>query len=399
MRGRSETMKAIYIPVGATGHVLSSLPMVGELVKRGVAVTYFAPERYHALVKETGASFSPIPAVASKGGSIAAGADFLAGLPLVFLEEAKEVIDAILPVAQREQPDIVIADEMALAGRLVCAKLHLPLAMVFTSFAPCGAFSICRQWPVYPDTHPAREMAHRLADRLTELYGVPHLDLYEIFEGTGDINISTLTRDFQPAGDSFGSDFVFAGAQIAHRAGDPVFTPPDNGRPLLYTSLGSLFNNWRAFYSMLFPVVRDMELNVLCAIGPTLTPDDLGDIPANVTLLPFAPQLDVLAHADYFITHAGTGSAMEALHFGVPCLCVPQMDEQKLTASRLISLGAASASLERAAMTESALRSALTELIANPRYARRARAISREMQKENGREIAARAIIGFMHSR
>ena len=38
-------MKAVYIPVGATGHVLASLPMVGALVKKGVSVVYFAPER------------------------------------------------------------------------------------------------------------------------------------------------------------------------------------------------------------------------------------------------------------------------------------------------------------------------------------------------------------------
>ena len=39
-------MKAVYIPLGAAGHVLASLPMIGQLVQKGVDVRYFSPLRY-----------------------------------------------------------------------------------------------------------------------------------------------------------------------------------------------------------------------------------------------------------------------------------------------------------------------------------------------------------------
>ena len=174
-------MKAVYIPVGAAGHVLASLPMVDELVAHGVEMLYFAPEAFRAQVELTGATFCPMPAVAAKDDSVDCGQDFVAGLPLVFLGEADGVIDGILPTIESFAPEVILTDE-------------LPLIMVFTSFAPCETFSICRFWPEYTDAHPARAAARRIAERFTKKHGVRHLDVYEVFEGKDDFNISTLIR-------------------------------------------------------------------------------------------------------------------------------------------------------------------------------------------------------------
>ncbi len=385
--------KAAYIPVGATGHVFASLPMIGELVHRGVEITYFAPTRYRAQVERTGARFIEIPAVAARG-PVAGGDDFIAGIPLVFLGEAEGVIHHILPVLEAQPPDVILCDQLALAGRLAAAKLKRPLIMVFTSYAPCADFSVCMGWPQYPDTHPARAAALRMAADFSQAYGVSLLTVREIFEGTGDFNISTLSRVMQPAGDAFGPDFYFAGAQIAPRAGDGEWTPPDSERPLLYTSLGSLFNDWPAFYEMLFPVVREMELDVLCAVGPTF---DM-PVPQNVTALPFVPQLDVLQKASGFITHAGTGSAMEALYFGVPCLCVPQMEEQHFTAERLLALGAACGVLPRQALTQDALARGIKTLLTDEALRARCKALSCSMHEDGGAAGAAEAVLRFMRA-
>ena len=52
------------------------------------------------------------------------------------------------------------------------------------------------------------------------------------------------------------------------------------------------------------------------------------------------PQLDVLAHADVFITHAGMGGAGEALWFGVPTVAIPQAVDQFANAAQLEAIGA-----------------------------------------------------------
>ena len=390
-------MKAAYIPVGAGGHILASLPMVTELVKKGVEVDYYAPESFRTQAELTGATLRPFPEVTQCYSNPYMGKEeFLAVIPLVFLGQAKEAIGAIMEQITVHQPDVIISDSLAVAGRLAAWKLNKPLIIMFTSYAPGKDFSIFRTWPEFPGS-PARAEAAKFAEEFQKEYGGKLLTPQEIFEGTGDFNLCTLTRSFQPGGEHFGDDFFFAGAQIAARAGDGSWKAPDNGKPLLYTSLGSLFNNWPEFYQMLFAVVKELDINVLCSIGKTIKPEDLGEIPENVTLMAFTPQLEVLKHTDYFITHAGTGSVMEALYFGVAMMSIPQMDEQIFTAKRMLELDLASSMMLKPEVTEESLRKALHELIENPKYKRNAEAMSKEMQSEGGCERAAQAVIDYVN--
>jgi UDP:flavonoid glycosyltransferase YjiC (YdhE family) len=52
------------------------------------------------------------------------------------------------------------------------------------------------------------------------------------------------------------------------------------------------------------------------------------------------PQLDILAFADVFITHAGMGGTVESLWFGVPTVSVPQAVDQFTNAAQLEAIGA-----------------------------------------------------------
>ena len=83
--------------------------------------------------------------------------------------------------------------------------------------------------------------------------------------------------------------------------------PPDNGKPLLYSSLGTAFNNWPEYYPILFDAVRDLDINVFAALG-SIDPASLKNIPANVEVGQMVPQLDILSQASVFITHAGMGA-------------------------------------------------------------------------------------------
>jgi MGT family glycosyltransferase len=67
--------------------------------------------------------------------------------------------------------------------------------------------------------------------------------------------------------------------------------------------------------------------------------DELGPLPPNVEVHTRVPQLDVLRHASVFLSHAGMGSTMEAMYFGVPLIVVPQMVEQEINAARVVELG------------------------------------------------------------
>lgn len=120
-------MRAAYIPVGSGGHILSSLPMITELVKKGVEVDYYAPASQRANVELTGANLRVFPEVEERySREYMPREPFLAVIPLVFLGMAKEALPAIMAGLEERRPDVIITDQMALAGRLAAWKLGIP---------------------------------------------------------------------------------------------------------------------------------------------------------------------------------------------------------------------------------------------------------------------------------
>ena len=387
------------ITLGASGHVFSSLPMIAELVKKGNRVTYFTVPRYKEMVETIGADYKEVRSALTNNGQADKdiATDMMAELPLRFLSEGAATIESIMEVLRQDKPDAVIVDAIAIAGRLAAAELKVPMIMLFTSFAANDKFSLCRHWPVYPDTHPARAKAKELATELAAKYGTPVYDVYSIFEGTGDLNIVTQPASFHPAAATFDDSFVFAGPQIMKRVDSGTWEAPEGDAPLMYTSLGTLFNAWPAFYHILYGVVKDMNLRVVSSVGSTLTKEEIGEIPANVRTFSFLPQLEVLENADFFITHAGIGSVMEAAYYGVPMLAIPQMDEQAFTAKCMVDAGLG-IMIPKEELTPERLREAIHELTTNPVYAENVKKMSAELQKLGG-AYAAEKVMEFMANR
>ena len=387
------------ITLGASGHVFSSLPMIAELIKKGHRVTYFSVPRYKEMLADIGADYKEVRSALTNNGQADKdiATDMMAELPLRFLSEGAATIESIMEVLREDKPDAIITDAIAIAGRLAAAELKVPMIMLFTSFASNDKFSLCRHWPVYPDTNPARAKAKALAEELAAKYGTPAYDVYGIFEGKGDLNIVTQPASFHPAAATFDDSFVFAGPQVMNRTDSGNWEAPEGDAPLMYTSLGTLFNAWPEFYHILYGVVKDMDIRVVSSVGSTLTKEELGEIPANVKTFSFLPQLEVLDNADFFITHAGIGSVMEAAYYGVPMLAIPQMDEQAFTAKCMVEAGLG-VMIPKEELTPERLKEGLHELTTNPIYKENVQKMSAEL-KTLGGEYAANAVIKFMENR
>ncbi|MEV0840337.1 nucleotide disphospho-sugar-binding domain-containing protein [Actinocatenispora sera] len=103
---------------------------------------------------------------------------------------------------------------------------------------------------------------------------------------------------------------------------------------------------------------------------------------------PWGPQRSILAQADAFVTHAGMGGCGEGLLAGVPMIAVPQGAEQFMNADRLVELGVARR-VDTADATAEILRTALTDLVADPARARRSRQLRTAARAEGGTTRAA----------
>jgi MGT family glycosyltransferase len=77
------------------------------------------------------------------------------------------------------------------------------------------------------------------------------------------------------------------------------------------------------------------ESQFVLAIGGQLDPKQLGAVPANVMVVSYAPQIEVLRRSSLCITHAGLNTALESLSSGVPMLALPITNDQPGVAARI----------------------------------------------------------------
>ena len=64
------------------------------------------------------------------------------------------------------------------------------------------------------------------------------------------------------------------------------------------------------------------EVQFVLAVGEHLDPKQLRAVPANVMVVSYAPQIEVLKRSSLCITHAGLNTSLESLSSGVPMLAL-----------------------------------------------------------------------------
>ncbi|CAK1594079.1 unnamed protein product [Parnassius mnemosyne] len=108
---------------------------------------------------------------------------------------------------------------------------------------------------------------------------------------------------------------------------------------LIYFSMGSMLLSRNIPIEMkrgLLKVFSKLNQTVLWKFE-----EELPDLPKNVHIVTWAPQLGILAHPNckLFITHGGLLSILEAVHFGVPVIGVPMYGDQHLNVNRVVDKG------------------------------------------------------------
>ncbi|MDO8210537.1 glycosyltransferase [Conexibacter sp. CPCC 206217] len=202
--------------------------------------------------------------------------------------------------------------------------------------------------------------------------------------------LALIPRALQPNADRVDATrYTFVGATVDAGRDEAAWEGPADGSRVLLISLGSAFTEQPAFYRACLEAFGGLDgWHVVLSIGRYVEPAELGELPANVELHRFVPQLAVLAQAGAFVTHAGMGSAKEALAAGVPMIALPQAVDQFPNAARLVELGVAR-QLATAEATPQDLRAALQELTDDPQVRARAAQLRGEIAREGGAARAA----------
>ncbi|ROQ94310.1 MGT family glycosyltransferase [Streptomyces sp. 2132.2] len=360
------------------GHVIPTLAVVRELVSRGHRVSYAVTAEFADDVRAVGAApvLYDAPDVGEAPEDMAVGVTGAVVVNVAALPQLEEAFG-------RDVPDVVLSDVYAWAGPLLAARWGVPAIQLAPTHIPYDGlvkefFGLddIAQIPGFPE----------LAGALDE-FGVP-----------GGVHALTLApprtiaffpRSFQRLPQTVrAGEAHWVGPAISDRSFQGSWRRPDNGKPVLYVSLGSQFNKRPEFYRSCLEAFEGLGWHVVMSVGAEVAAAGLGAVGDGFEVHASVPQLDVLASAAAFVTHGGMGSLMEALSLGVPVVVVPQMAEQRVNAAQVERLGVGR-HLPRERATAQALREAVQAVAADARIAGAVAGLRREIDEAGGAEAAA----------
>ncbi|SED69270.1 glycosyltransferase, MGT family [Streptomyces sp. 2224.1] len=413
-------MRVLFVVPPLAGHVNPTIAVAAELTARGHQVAWTGPAA--ALATLLPADYLVYPAGDRSGGD---GIDVLHGrwrdlrgiaaLRFLWADVLLPLARAMLPGVHAAvgafAPDVLVADQQALAGPLVARRHGLPWATSATTTAeftrPFAGVPKVGEW-----------VAQRIAALLAECGAPsgwdprfsPHLVLV--------FSTPALLGDGGPAGDEAGGPPVAAAHSSAPAAGHASAAPRPAGRryPSHYAFVGPAFGS-RPFHGD-FPWHRldPQRARVLVSLGtlnreagarfyPAVlraadaladraqlilaAPADLaGNVPHHVLHQEYVPQLALLPHLDAVLCHGGHNTVCEALAYGLPLVVAPVRDDQPIVAGQVTGAGAGvRVRFGRARADE--LHQALAAVLDDPAHRRAARRIQASFAEAGGARTAA----------
>nr|WP_030713670.1 macrolide-inactivating glycosyltransferase [Streptomyces sp. NRRL F-2580] len=378
--------------IAAHGHVNPSIEVIRELVARGHRVSYAIPAAFAEKIAETGATpviyTSTLP---TDDDPEAWGTELIENLE-PFLDDAVQALPQLAAAFDGDEPDLVLHDITSYPAPVLAHRWGVPAVSLSPNLVAWEGYEQEVAEPMFAElkaSERGRAYYARFAAWLTE-NGLP--DDVDRFQGRPRRSLVLIPRALQPHADRVDeSAYTFVGACQGDRAPQGRWHRPATaeGKKVVLVSLGSAFTKQPAFYRACIDAFADLpDWHVVLQIGKFTDEAELGEIPANVEVHRWVPQLDILRQADAFITHAGAGGSQEGLATATPMVAVPQAVDQFGNADMLVSLGVAR-HVPMADADARTLREAVLALVADPEVAARAADVRARMAAEGGTRQAA----------
>ncbi|RNA13479.1 glycosyl transferase [Brachionus plicatilis] len=380
--------KTIFIcALPGTGHLNPILRVSAELVGRKHRVIVFCDDMFQKIIEKSGAEYRPYSVKFTLPSQINhQDVDDTHGMLLFFfrsVQVAYEDVGYMLEQVNTERPDLIIYDQFSFTTKYLFKLMEKNYQDKASHLRPpksiCFYTCFAMRPSIYPDhCHSKRllvtdywsnSLSYSVFNEQVKLchkYKIEAENPFELaYNYTTNINIISCFPELQPESEKFDSSFKFVGCCLSNESqnfetsdkqlGDilqsfepinPNYQMSKFSKQLVYASLGTLFNHKVCVFEKIIESVKilnnsSVEIMVLISCGKTSL-EYLAEkvkngynIPDNVALFEFVPQIEILKRASLFITHAGMNSSSEAVHYGVPVICIPIKADQPLCAIRL----------------------------------------------------------------
>ncbi|RLU83625.1 glycosyl transferase [Streptomyces griseocarneus] len=307
--------------------------------------------------------------------------DFLVPLATAMAPGVERAVDAF-------RPDVIVADQQALAGSLTAERLRIPHATSATTSAEFSA--------ALAGMPKVEEWIHELLGGLRAALGDPARTHDPRFSPGLVLAFTTTALTGECAAPP---QTRFVGPALTGRP-DPAPFPWDRldpGRHTVLVSLGTANADvGNRFLTECAAAVRDRARHVQAVVADPggVLDGSSGDAVLAVERM---PQLALLERASAVVCHGGHNTVAESLLHGVPLVVAPIRDDQPVIAAQVTAAGAG-IRIRFGRSDRHAIGAALDGVLTGPRYRTAARRVQDSFRAAGGAAAAAAHLEQFAAS-
>jgi len=390
--------KVVFYGLPLYAHSIQTFPLLKELIDRGEEVIYYTNSTFRDKVKMVGAEYREyLEEYVEDPGDMFWNFHH-------FIPKIREIIQQEMVNLGEIQPDYLILDRGALWGPFLANSFNLRTVCLSTSIThnkEVGKLFPQKDWMKF-QRRKLRNIS-QIYKSLSSVIQIKRIKKEFDFDGdtnpviSSDLVLIHSSRSYQPMVDSVDERYKFIGwlPSIQFRNADESFNQINvNGGELIYISLGTTFNRDSNFFEICIEAFKDKECQVIISTGKGKHISLPDNIPGNIIIREWVPQMDILKKANVFITQGGTSSISESFYFGCPVVVVPKAGDQFINGYRVEQLGIGK-NIRFGDITPGALRTAVESVLADPQYRQNSIRIGDSLRAAGGAKIGVDEIIKF----
>ena len=288
----------------------------------------------------------------------------------------REMLPGVQGAIACMRPDVVIADQQALAGAVAARRAGVP--WVTSATTPAELLRPLAGMPRVEEWVTGQMTAFQLGAGLRDPVDLRFSDRLVLVFTTSAL-----------IGDTSGlpGKFIFTGPALAGRLDHGSFPWDwlDPARRHLLVSLGTISGPaGTRFFQVAIDALADLgdELQVVMA-APARE-----KAPPHILLAGHVPQLALLPHMTAVVSHGGHNTVCESLAHGLPLVVTPIRDDQSIIARQVADAGAG-IRLRFARLNAAQLRAAVRAVLDDPSYRRGACRVRDSFTAAGGARAAA----------
>jgi UDP:flavonoid glycosyltransferase YjiC (YdhE family) len=370
--------KALLVTWDGAGNLAPERALVRALIARGHGVRALAHDSVREQLERDGAECLDLRGVRPYDSRQPKPTKEEMSFVVEHIWYARAFGSELLAAVERERPDLLLVD-ISLTHALVAARrtglptavlCHFPYYLSFGPFAPLFA-SLLNETNGY-----ASEL------------GLPPFPSHQALIEAASLVLVASYLPFDRL-EAMAPHVMHVGPCRSGDDGGDSWRRRTPGRPLVLVALSTSHQHQAPLLQRLCDALGALEVEALVTTGAAVDPTSLRTAD-NTTAVSFVPHDVVLPATDLLVTHAGHGTVMAGVTYGVPMLCLPMGRDQPMNAERVVELGLGS--LVSAESPVADIRHAIVAMLADADTRTRAAELARSLAGHPGLDDAVASV-------